>query len=829
MVTVRSLSRRLIRQSLAAAGVAVGLLASDLPVCAQWNSLAIDIRQTEGALPTSPLRCWHKPDGTNIDDVVYLGTTTPGLEGFCKQQFDNERVQFLDDGTPLIMGYGFTGVQDNSIGDSIVIMTRPSPGTFNNNPSPTGPGNSSMVLHFYPATSDQCPSPPCNWTWNGSHGAGAGLAKTPIPTAGGYKYFAAVVVSYYNKAQVGLPYDWDHGVRTSCDMSTGCCAYQTTNNPARAWLTWAVSADGLTWRYVDSTGTSTTDDPRNSLVLLARSDRQHSLWVSDAACATSGRWSFRFGHVGLQFNRYDNYFYIVQTWWTPTSPTERPTWWRMQFDPYNSFGLGQMWRLSGADQNSPAYQWVDASCQAGAAGCGTIPANDNWVAGASFPNSADPHVPAGFAGVDVMDLSQLYNQLGASSYQPFGGLNYDSTVLTYQPMGASSVAYIKGTAARTFPFFDTAASGPKSLSVAGLSNVNAADCAPPPNPPPGPQLVQYGSNSYFTALQQNGFTTAGGPSLFGYVAGKRTMICSLPDYTVDGLIPVTFALGSSASPTPVISGLQPDSGPATGSTYFTLSGSGFASGGAAVMFGSGSATNEFVVPGGTVLTGNTPAGAAGTIVDVTMTNVNGQKGKLWDSFLYDFTDVQSGHLNHGDVVRIARAHVTSGCGGGSYCASLSVTRGQMSVFLLKSKYDLVSYVAPPVPPSGTGFTDVLPGDQFAPWIVELVREGISSGCGGGKFCPGASTTRQEMAVFLLKAIHGSGFVPPACTTPAIFADVACPSTYANWIEKAYRDGIMLGNFDASGKEGCAVVHGFCPGAPVLRAPMATLLVRAFGL
>ena len=40
-------------------------------------------------------------------------------------------------------------------------------------------------------------------------------------------------------------------------------------------------------------------------------------------------------------------------------------------------------------------------------------------------------------------------------------------------------------------------------------------------------------------------------------------------------------------------------------------------------------------------------------------------------------------------------------------------------------------------------------------------------------------TREQMAVFLLKAKYGSGYAPPACT--AIFTDVPCPSQYANWI------------------------------------------------
>ena len=43
-----------------------------------------------------------------------------------------------------------------------------------------------------------------------------------------------------------------------------------------------------------------------------------------------------------------------------------------------------------------------------------------------------------------------------------------------------------------------------------------------------------------------------------------------------------------------------------------------------------------------------------------------------------------------------------------------------------------------------------------------------------------------MAAFLLKAEHGSSDLPPACH--GVFADVACPSLFADWIEQLYAAG-----------------------------------------
>ena len=65
-----------------------------------------------------------------------------------------------------------------------------------------------------------------------------------------------------------------------------------------------------------------------------------------------------------------------------------------------------------------------------------------------------------------------------------------------------------------------------------------------------------------------------------------------------------------------------------------------------------------------------------------------------------------------------------------------------------------------------------------------------------------------MAVFLLKAEHGSGYAPPPCT--GVFADVAClpaPAFAADWIEQLAAEGIT---------GGCGA-GSFCPAAPS-RAP-----------
>lgn len=57
------------------------------------------------------------------------------------------------------------------------------------------------------------------------------------------------------------------------------------------------------------------------------------------------------------------------------------------------------------------------------------------------------------------------------------------------------------------------------------------------------------------------------------------------------------------------------------------------------------------------------------------------------------------------------------------------------------------------PPPGTAtFDDVPTGHPFFPFVEALAASGITGGCGGGSYCPGAPLTRGQMAAFLAKAL-----------------------------------------------------------------------------
>ena len=168
------------------------------------------------------------------------------------------------------------------------------------------------------------------------------------------------------------------------------------------------------------------------------------------------------------------------------------------------------------------------------------------------------------------------------------------------------------------------------------------------------------------------------------------------------------------------------------------------------------------------------------------------------------------------IENLFHSGVTGGCAGGGYCPLNNVTRAQMAVFLLKSKFGS-TYLPPPA--TGTVFTDVPASNPFAPWIENLAALGITGGCGSGIYCPNNPVTRQQMAIFLLKTKYGSTYAPPTGT--GIFGDVSCPGIVCDFIEDLYSQGIT---------GGCqASPLLYCPGNTNLRQQMAVFLVKTFGL
>jgi hypothetical protein len=171
--------------------------------------------------------------------------------------------------------------------------------------------------------------------------------------------------------------------------------------------------------------------------------------------------------------------------------------------------------------------------------------------------------------------------------------------------------------------------------------------------------------------------------------------------------------------------------------------------------------------------------------------------------------------------------LTAGTGPFTYGPSEVVNRAQMAVFMSKLATDAG------LPWSGTliAFPDVPAGHWAEEAISHVVEAGISTGCGGGNFCPLDPVNRAQMAIFIERTFrlisqYGGDFwwdtnlniLAPGDT----FVDVPLDHWANIWIEELYYDGLT---------SGCKVIFPggeryYCPFDPVTRGQMARFIVGA---
>jgi len=221
------------------------------------------------------------------------------------------------------------------------------------------------------------------------------------------------------------------------------------------------------------------------------------------------------------------------------------------------------------------------------------------------------------------------------------------------------------------------------------------------------------------------------------------------------------------------------------------------------------------------------AGPAGTCMMVTVVETaagNCVSAQAGAKVSVDFTDAPPSNSFH-DQINVLRCNgITVGCAFGQFCPDNSTRRDEMAIFIIRALGDFT----PPSPAEPT-FADVPKTAGSYPFVEKFHSLGITSGCGfdpgSGKllYCPERAVTRREMAIFLVRAVHTSAFVPPPATCmdghTIDFTDVACPDSSANYIEQLFHDAITFG---------CGA-NLYCPEDPVQRGQMAAFLVRAFHL
>jgi hypothetical protein len=180
-----------------------------------------------------------------------------------------------------------------------------------------------------------------------------------------------------------------------------------------------------------------------------------------------------------------------------------------------------------------------------------------------------------------------------------------------------------------------------------------------------------------------------------------------------------------------------------------------------------------------------------------------------------FYDVPTTHPFFDYIGKLSARGITGGCGGYNYCPDASVTREQMAIFIERA----FGMVTPPTPILQT-FEDV-PTTWFSyPFIEDFATRGITGGCSVTPklYCPGSSVTREQMAIFIERAL--GAFTPPI-PIQQTFEDVP-----TSWFSYPFIEDFVTRGITA----GCSVTPKlYCPASPVTRGQMAVFLVRAFGL
>jgi S-layer homology domain len=186
--------------------------------------------------------------------------------------------------------------------------------------------------------------------------------------------------------------------------------------------------------------------------------------------------------------------------------------------------------------------------------------------------------------------------------------------------------------------------------------------------------------------------------------------------------------------------------------------------------------------------------------------------KTWTLHIGDsFADVPRANPFYPFIETIFHRGVTTGCGATTYCPGSPTTREQMAAFLLRGRGEF-----DPPPPATQRFLDVPPTNPFYRFIDRLAVLGITFGCGGGSYCPGAPISREQMAAFIIRAL--GEFDPPQPATQR-FLDVPPTNPFYRFIERMAVLGIT---------SGCGGGN-YCPTDPVTREQMSVFLSEAFGL
>jgi PKD repeat protein len=205
---------------------------------------------------------------------------------------------------------------------------------------------------------------------------------------------------------------------------------------------------------------------------------------------------------------------------------------------------------------------------------------------------------------------------------------------------------------------------------------------------------------------------------------------------------------------------------------------------------------------------------------VTLTVVNARGSDTISRTNYvtaTFLDLPTTYWAWASIEACRAAGIVGGYPGGTYRPSETVTRDQMAVYISRALAggDAGVPTGPPIP----SFSDVAT-DHWAYKHIEYAEsQNVVTGYPGGVYLPALPVTRDQMAVFVARAMAGGDAgVPPGPGT-ATFPDVPIDHWAFKYVEYCKTEGVVGGYGDGT----------YRPAVTVTRDQMAVYVQRAFAL
>jgi len=182
-----------------------------------------------------------------------------------------------------------------------------------------------------------------------------------------------------------------------------------------------------------------------------------------------------------------------------------------------------------------------------------------------------------------------------------------------------------------------------------------------------------------------------------------------------------------------------------------------------------------------------------------------------------FADVPAGFWAFEHIYAIASAGISQGYDVEplEYRPSQIVTRDQMAVFIARALAGSDANI--PAGPATSSFSDVKADFWAYKHIEYLKTRNIVAGYSDGTYRPVIPVTRDQMAVYIARALCGSDELLPAGPATPTFSDVTTNYWAYDWIEYLAGEGIVKGYPDGT----------YQPLQVVTRDQMAVYLARAF--